>query len=388
MSFLDTVGKVFGGAKSDSVVGVDIGSSSIKIVQLRKKGPQAVLETYGELSLGPYAGTPVGSATNLPQEKIIEALRDLLAEKEVNITTNLCGVAIPFSSSLMAVIELPEVSSKELTDMIPIEARKYIPVPISEVTLDWSIIPKSEGPSMAEDDSASFQNSSLPPLSKNLARKKANLVNVLIVAIHNETLSRMATVIDECKLTAGFFEIEIFSTLRSVVEENIQPVMILDMGAATTKLFIVERGILQASHTVNFGGQDITAAIAASFGVSGDQAEVMKRTIGLTGTTTDGKSIAPVVSSSLQYAFEEANRIIVDFEKKFNKPVSQIIMIGGGAALKGLNVEAKKNFQTEVISGDPFSKVVTPAFLEDVLRQTGPEFAVAVGLALRRLEEL
>src|SRR3989338_6707194 len=117
---------------------IDIGSSAIKIVQLKKKNSQAVLETYGELSLGPYANLGIGQAVSLPMDKIAQALGDLMKEREVNVTTKKCGISIPFASSLMSVIEMPEVSPKQLSVMIPLEARKYIPVPISEVTLDWS----------------------------------------------------------------------------------------------------------------------------------------------------------------------------------------------------------------------------------------------------------
>ena len=122
--------------QSQSVLGIDIGSSSIKVVQLSRKSGHAILETYGELALGPYAGKGIGEATNLPPEKIVEAVKDMLKEKEVNITSKICGIAIPFASSLMAVIEMPVMPQKQLAEMIPLEARKYIPVPISEVALD------------------------------------------------------------------------------------------------------------------------------------------------------------------------------------------------------------------------------------------------------------
>jgi type IV pilus assembly protein PilM len=376
----DIIDKLGVSPKDQSVIGIDIGSSSIKVVQLRKQGARAVLETYGELSLGPYGGVSVGVATNLSQEKIIEALHDLLTEKEVKITTNLCGVAIPFASSLMSVIELPQVSSKELTDMIPLEARKYIPVPISEVSLDWSIIPRNDVQTAPVDDGP------LAGRDPN-AFKKVPTIDVLLVAIHNETLSRYATIVASNKLQAGFFEIEIFSTMRSVVDDSTEPVMIFDMGASTTKLFIVERGILKASHTINRGSQNVTAAISKSFGVPENQAEVMKRDMGLTSKTPEGQDVARIISLTLEYIFEEANRIIITFEKKYGRNISKVVLVGGGSALDGLIVAAKKGFQTEVVSGDPFSKVVTPAFLEDVLRRTGPQFAVAVGLALRRLQE-
>ncbi len=369
---------LFGGSVSgQSVIGIDIGTSSIKIVQLKRKGARAILETYGELSLGPYAKAPVGAATSLPEDKMSEALHDILTEKEVNITTNLCGIAIPFASSLMSVIELPEVSNKELSAMIPLEARKYIPVPISEVALDWSIIPRSESSSpngLVNKSTAESQ--------------KTKTIDVLMVAIHNDTIRRYSELATKNNLNPGFFEIEIFSTMRSVIDQNLTPVMIFDMGAATTKLFIVERGLLKASHTINRGAQNMTAAISKSLGIAEDQAEMMKRTMGLLNTTPEGQSVAKVLQLTLEYIFEEANRILLTFEKKYNKNIAKVIMVGGGSALKGLNEAAKKGFQAEVVSGEPFSKVIAPAFLEEVLRQTGPQFAVAVGLALRRLEEM
>jgi type IV pilus assembly protein PilM len=376
-SFLDN----FLGKQSSSVIGIDIGSSSIKVVQLRKKGAQALLETYGELSLGPYAGVSVGQATNLPPEKIIQALQDLLAEKEVNVTTNLAGIAIPYSSSLMTVIEMPTVSQRELITMIPIEARKYIPVPISEVSLDWSIIPKNKEESLPEDGTAT-DTTNMPPL------QKKQMQDILLVAIHNDTLARYTDIATKNNLRTSFFEIELFSTMRSVLDQVTTPVMIFDMGAATTKLFIVERGILRTSYTINRGSQSITSAIAKSFGIEMDKAEVMKRQFGLTDTTPDGLNVARIIQLTLDFLFTEANRAILNYEKKYNKSISKVLLVGGGSSLKGLEPVAQKNFQTEVLGGNPFSKVITPAFLDEVLKQTGPQFAVALGLALRRLQEL
>ena len=123
-----------------SVLGVDISSSSIKVVQVRKEKGVAILETYGELALGPYTGKDRGQSTSLPTAKMTGALKDLL--KEANITTKNCGVAIPMSSSLINVIRMPVLSKKKLKTMVPIEMRKYIPVPISEVLIDWRIVPK------------------------------------------------------------------------------------------------------------------------------------------------------------------------------------------------------------------------------------------------------
>ncbi|HBD24579.1 MAG: hypothetical protein A2566_03480 [Candidatus Zambryskibacteria bacterium RIFOXYD1_FULL_40_13] len=367
------VGDLFS-KKNGSVLGIDIGSSSIKIVQLSRKNGHAVLDTYGELALGPYAGKSVGEATNLPPEKIVEAIADMLKEKEVNITTRACGVAIPFSSSLMTPIEMPMVSPKQLETMIPVEARKYIPVPISEVALDWYIIPKDKNP-----DSEQFVDQT--------EKEKLQKIEVLIVAIHNDTLIRYKDIVTKNALEASFFEIEIFSTMRSVLEQELTPALIVDMGATSTKLYIVERGILRSSHMVNRGSQSITDELSKSLGISLTDAENIKRDKGLLGEVK-GVKIKDVVTLTLNYIFSESNRVVLAYQKKYNKNVSKVILVGGGSALKGVVDVAKNNFQTEVVAGDPFSKVVAPAFLEKVLHETGPEFAVAIGVALRRLQEL
>ena len=96
-----------------------------------------------------------------------------------------------------------------------------------------------------------------------------------------------------------------------------------------------------------------------------------------------GGSRDPQIEKDINW-FERA---CLAFEKKYNKTVAKAVLVGGGAALKGLADLAKNNFKTEVETGQPFNKVSAPAFLENILREAGPEFAVAIGLALRRLSE-
>ena len=90
--------------KDDRVVGLDFGHSSVKAVQLRREKGRAILETYGEIALGPYAGAEVGQAVNPPAEKIGEALTDLM--RESNTTATSCAMSVPLSASLISVITL------------------------------------------------------------------------------------------------------------------------------------------------------------------------------------------------------------------------------------------------------------------------------------------
>ena len=369
MGFLD---RFFGQKQeSQSVLGIDIGSSAIKIVQIKKKNGQAVLETYGELALGPYGQAAIGQAVQLSGDRIASALSDLMKEKEVNVTTKLAGLAIPFASSLMSVIEMPDVGPKQLATMVPLEARKYIPVPINEVMLDWSVIPKADNP----DEEINLA------IAGTIKPKKTD---VLVVAIHNDTIARYQGIVEKSGIEVNFFEIEIFSTMRSVVDEALTPVMIMDMGAASTKLYIIERGVIRASHTVNRGSQDITSAISQSLGLTIEKAEMMKREVGV---SESDKTLTSIITLVLDSIFTEANRTILGFEKKYNKSVSKVVLVGGGASLKGLSALAKSAFKTEAIAGNPFGKLATPAFIEKILMETGPEFAVAIGVALRRLQD-
>ncbi len=356
-----------------SVLGIDIGASSIKVVQLRRKGGKAILETYGALSLGPYAGVEIGRATVLQPEKVIAALTDIL--REAKTTTKTGGVTIPFGSTLMSVIEMPQVGQKELAAMVPIEARKYIPVPISEVSLDWSVIPK-------EEVRAEGQMSSVPADGKN----KIGTQNILLVAIHNETLREYQNIVQKVGLDANFFEIEIFSTIRAVLDKNINPVMIIDMGAATTKLYIVDRGIIRASHTINRGSQDVTLTISSALSIPADKAEIMKRTIGWTMDEAH-KDVAEAISVTIDHIFSEAKHVATNYQAKHTKSIERAILVGGGSPMKGMLELAKANLEMPVEMSDPFSKIEAPAFLTDVLRKNGPEFTAALGIALRRIQE-
>lgn len=366
-------------SKGDAVLGIDVGPSSIKLVELRKKKGRAILGTYGALALGPYAGIEVGRATSLPPQKIAEALLDLL--REAGATTKRCGISIPMSSSLLTIIEVPAVDEKQLAQMIPIEARKYVPLPMSEVSIDWWVIPKEQTGIV---DTQADQGPQAPGAP---VQKPQEKLTVLLVVIHKEAVLNAQEIVRLASLDAGFFEIEIFSTLRSVLDHDSGSVLIMDMGAGSTKLYIVDRGILRVSHIITRGSQDLTLAISKSINVSVEQAEVMKREKGLSMTEGD-VNLSSVMLSSVNYIFAETNRVIMNYQKKYNKNVAKVFLTGGGSALRGFAEMAQKELQTEVHLADPFAKVDSPAYLSKILKQSGPEFAVSVGLAMRRLQDL
>lgn len=360
MGFLDSL---FPKKKAGSVVGIDVGSSSLKVVQLRREGGTAVLETYGEIALGPYAGAEIGQATNLPAEQVAQTLTDLL--REANVTSKNAGVSIPFSRSLLTLVELPRRDNpEEQKTIISLEARKYIPIPISEVQLDWFIVPE-----------AVSEGQPLP-----------SKVKVLLVAVNNDELARLSKVVEIAGVAASFYEIEIFSTIRSVVDEPVKPVMILDIGASATKVYIVERGIVAVSHNIRQGGQDVTRTIASAHGFDVAKAEEYKKAHGFgNGESPYKRETIELVFSRI---FEEARRALTKFETANQRSVAAIVLTGGGGVTKELAAYAQSFFSIDVRVADPFGKTAAPAFMRPVLSEIGPEFAVAVGVALRKLDEL
>jgi type IV pilus assembly protein PilM len=359
-----------------SVLGVDIGASSAKIVQLRSSKGAAVLETYGEIALGPYASQPIGKAVKLTPEKIAEALLDVM--REANVTARAGGISIPFSSSLVSVIELPNVQQEQLKRMIPIEARKYIPLPINEVTLDWFVIPHEEG-----------EQSAFDRVEKKTALQQKSQ-EVLLVAIHNDILQNYQTVSATAGLTIQFYEIEIFSAVRSSVGHGLAPILVVDLGAATTKVYIVERGIVRLSHLISMGGQQMTEVLARSLNWEFDKAERIKREHGLISSNAyspdENDRIKTALLSTLTRVFSEVNRVLLSYGQRYNKNVSRVVLTGGGASLPGLAAAAKESLSADVEIANPFGRTEAPAFLENVLREIGPGFAVAVGNALRTLK--
>ncbi len=363
---------------ASSVIGVDIGSSSVKVVQLRHEHGRVILETYGAIALGPYAGVEIGRATALGADKIAEALRDVI--REANVTTTDAAISIPYSSSLVSIIKLPATVEKQLAQVVPIEARKYIPVPINEVLLDWFVVSGGKGSAPSVDGK----------------------IEVLLVAIHNDTIAKFRTIATEAKLNAAFFEIEVFSATRASLEHGIAPVAVVDMGAATTKFYVVERGLIHESHIINHGAQDLTLAASRALGLTVVQAEERKRKFGLTGTPPIGAAVpqqvtpgTPAAGSlkdslelSLSPLLSEISRTITAYEQRTNQTLGALVLTGGGATLKGLKEFAQTKIQTEIRLSEPFAKTQAPAFLEAILKEAGPEFSVAVGLALRRLQEL
>lgn len=340
---------------AQGVIGLDVGASSIKVVQLHQAHGVATLDTYGELQLGPYAGADIGRTTRLPVNKLIEALVDILRESAA--TAHSIAVEISYGSSFVTVLEVGTTDSEKIAAMMPVEARKYVPVPLADVELDWF------------------------PIAEQDAGKSLRL---LLVAIHREALAKYEAMVKGADLESVCTEIEMFSTVRSSVTEGDETVALIDFGASATKMYIVHKGIINKTHTVLMSGVELTESLAKILGVDFKVAEELKRSVGLEGMQSEPR-IHDTLVAHLDRCLRELHKVMHTYEQDSGHGIQKVILSGGGCLLAGLGVHTHDVISYPIEFADPFSKVAHPVFLEDTLREAGPSFAGAIGAALRGL---
>jgi len=369
--------------KNRSVVGIDIGASSVKIVQLRKDKEQAILETYGEIATGPYSKLPVGQITSLPEETITAMLKDLF--KESGVTAREAIVSIPIKSSFVTSMKIPIVADRNMDEIVRFEARKYVPVPLSEVEMDWWVLNEEK---KNEEEDYGEENTIEDVIGGSSISKKGkrNVVDVLLVVIHKEIIQRYHSIVTKAGMSIKLFEIELFSSWRSSVSlRQAAPVLIIDLGASSTKMSVIDKGILRMTHATLKGSQAITNAISKSLKISFERAEEMKHQIGLS-SKPEYHELVNVIESVTGFIFTEIKQFMLSYHRKYNVTVGRVVLTGGGALMIGLIDAIVKNLGVEVVLADPFAKTEYPPFLQEALKEIGPSFCNSVGLALRELE--
>ncbi len=340
------------------VVGIDVGVYSTKIVELDSQGGRAVLGTYGELLSGPYmreGGESGGGFLQYRDDEIIQMLQEVLRASNVKARDAVFG--IPSVSAFITTFAMPRLPSPEIEKAIPFEARKYIPVPVKDVVLDWQIL----GGSAEQEE-----------------------IDILLVAVPKDILLRIGHIVSGVGLRLRGTEIESFSILRSVLKNEFAPTAIIHIGHQSSTILVTDKSELRMSHNILHGSNEWTRALERGLGVAQERAEEMKKEVGLSDRPEEqeiGATIAPLIDSF----FLEADRIFSFYHRKSGRRVQKIEFSGSGAGLKGFISAAVRHFEIESEIAQPFSKVVAPQSMEEKLKEIGPSFTVAVGLALREI---
>lgn len=344
---------LFGDSKR--ALGIDMGTASIKLVELSLDGLKLKLETYGEVwgTRGSQdENTPIFSLSDEELGAMLGELIRATRAKPRNAT-----MSVPIFSSFVTLIELPELKEKELAEAMPFQARKYVPVPIEDVTLDWSI--------------AGRRNT-----------QAGSMLDVLLVAIPNEIVARYLKIAKLAGIELKALESESFGLARSLIGTDKNAVCLADVGASSTDIIIVDEGTVRLSHNFDIAGLRLTGALAQSLHVSFSRADNIKQERGLNPKQGE-QGITEVVIPLVDLIINEINRFVSDYMAKTGRKVSKLILSGGSARLPGFGNYFSEKLGMPVVLANPFASLVYPKTIENKLNTIGPSYAVTIGTALR-----
>lgn len=348
-------------------IGIDIGTSSIKLVELEKRGGRFNLVNYGIFELkgnsDPINVTSEGwqSILNLPDQDIASGIKELLKVAKINSVDVIAS--IPSFSTFATVIEMPYISNEDLARALPFEAKKYVPIPLDEVVLDWSIVGISDG---NKADSA-----------------KPTTVEVFLAAVPKEETVRYQNIMKNAGLRLQALELENSSLIRVLLGNDLSPTVIVNIGGRSTSIIIVNRGYERVSHNYEIGGFEITKAISQSLSVSLEKAEELKKKFGL--KKTEENIVNEAMVSLVDMMIFETQKTIGNYEEAKKEKVVNVILVGGLANMPGFANYFKEKLGREVIVGNSFTRLVYPGELEPMVPELTSTFSVAIGLGMRDL---
>jgi len=356
-------------------VGIDIGTSAIKIVELKVAGGKPILSNYAWMSLGKLSGVDNDKLahfdTLLPQY-----IKKML--KEAKIKGKETHVSLPAFGGLITLIDFPEMAEKDMEQAIRFEAQKYIPTSLDEVAMSWDIIGKSGETNTAKV----IEKKEEADLDATDQSTEKNKVQVLLVAASRNKVEKYEKLIKSVGLKLKSIEIESFSMVRSLVGNDPGNFIIVDIGSRICNIILVEKGMIRGNRNIDAGGKDITRTIAKSMGMEEVGAERLK----LSGQNFF-KQESAVNLPSLDIISGEITRLVNSFHKgAAQADLDGIILSGGTANLAGIREYFAQSLGIKVISGNPFSRIGYNKKLEPVLGKIGPQFSVCIGLALKGAE--
>jgi type IV pilus assembly protein PilM len=367
-----------------SKIGIDIGTSAIKIVELAKKTGRFELVNYGLFELKSFndAAGKQGlghSILKFPDEEIVWGIKELM--KKAGIGSKDVVASIPSFSTFSTVIEMPYLQEQDLAKAIPIEAKKYIPLPLSEVVIDWSIIGvKTQAGAPAVP--AVPATSATPGAAKVESTAPRTTIEVFLAAVPKAETLRYQNIMRQAGLNLKALELENSSLIRALLGNDLSPTAIVNIGGRSTSILIVSKGYERISHNYEVGGFEITKTIARSLNVSLEKAEELKRQFGLKDVNEN--VVDEAMSSLVDMMAFETKKTITNFEDSAGgEKISKVVLTGGLTNMPNFAEYFKQKIGRDVFVGNVFSRVIYNQALGPIIPELGNVFATATGLAMR-----
>src|SRR5687768_826104 len=348
------------GAGKKNLVGLDIGSSSVKAVELAKKGSNLQLLNLGFENL--QTDTIVDGQI-MELNNVSNVIAHIFTEHQIR--TNRVAAGVSGHSVIVKNIVLPQMSPEELQESFSWHAEEHIPFDIADVNLDYELTGKS-----------------------------SETLHVLMAACKSDKIANVKQAIQLAGKQPVIIDVDAFA-LQNCYEVNYQPkagevVALLNIGAATMNINILNGSRSVFARDASVGGSQYTSLLQRELGLSFEQAEAVKRGMPLP-EGVEPRPIQPIIETVSETLALEMKKT-VDFYRATAQEgegtIQKILLAGGGSKLPGLADFFGRRFDMPVEVFNPFRQIEVDErkFDPDYMREIVPEMAVAVGLALRGVE--
>lgn len=345
--------------RTKSVVGLDLGSSGIKLVELKeRKNGEFQLQRLGMETLSPEA---IVDGSIMDSALVVDAIQKL--NRETGVKTPSFATSLSGHSVIIKKIQLPAMDEEELAESLQWEAEQYIPFDINDVRLDYVVL---------DEDSAPGE------------------MDVLLVAVKRDKVNDYVSVITQSGKTPALVDVDAFA-VQNAFEANydVNPnkvTALVNMGAGVTNINILARGATVFWRDLSFGGDQFSEALQREFSLSFEQAEALKR-----GDTvdrfspSDARSVLDAVSDEMAAEIEKTFEFFGATSSE--GPVDEMYLSGGCALTPNLQQVLRDRFGVPAEMMNPLRNIDyrTSGFDEDWLMSVAPMLAVSVGLAIRKV---
>lgn len=333
--------------------GLDIGTSAIRLVQLRGSGPVKALVKY---ALMPIDTKIVLSDAKADQQKVAAAVKDLLAQSKVSVKN--VAVGLPSQRVFTTIVDIDKLSPAELAKTIQFQADTLIPTPIDESKIDWALL----GDSPAEQ----------------------NKVEVLLSSVPNNFIEQRLDMLEAIGLNVIAFEPEALAMARAIIPSDVTlPILAVDMGANATDLVISAGGGPRLMRAIPTGTETILKAAVQNLNVDEKQAEQFVFKFGLSKDKLEGQ-INSAIIGTVDVLVSEIEKSIKFYNSRYpQNPIDRIIVTGGASALPEFPLYLANKFALNVEIGNAWRNVSFPSDKQNELLAVSNHFGVAAGLAER-----
>jgi len=335
------------------MVGIDIGSKTIKIVELQKEGNGFTLSASGIVG---YAGQ---SVEKMVDDKEFANLGEVVKKlhSEAGVTSKDVVISLPEQQVFTRTIKFPLLTDAEIASAVKWESEQYIPIPVNEAIIQHSILQRNETTSPPE-------------------------VLVLLVAAPRVVVERYTKVISAAGLNTVAVETELIALTRSLAPTD-KTILLVDLGAGSTDIAIAKNGLLSFSRSIPIAGEAFTRAVSQGLGISAVQAEEYKKTYGLETKELEGK-IKVALDPVLRMVVDEIKKAINFYqtEEKGDAP-GAVVLSGGSSGMPQMISTLSSLLGLEVLIANPFGSISLDPETAQKLAPYSPLYSVAVGLAMR-----